>query len=132
LGLRKLGVILSYKDLPVVYGGPYNNEIDALTNEINLAKGMDQKPNFDNAIKGWDSISQGALNFIKVNGEPEIVDFEPQFIESVLFDTIPEQDYQPEKVVGDIDMPAPLEGFSPVETFEASDEPIFEDEETTE
>ena len=113
-------------DLPVVYGGPYAHETDAIRREINVAKEMDRKPNFDEVVKDWTEISQGAIEYLKVNGEPEIIDGPSQLFQNVLFEVEPEPVYVVEKVVGDIEMPPPLAGFSPVITFK--EEPPVVDE----
>lgn len=115
-------------DLPVVYGGPFSDETDAITREINIAKQMKRKPNFDAVVKDWETISQGALDFIKVEGQPDETQPVGVVYQNVLFETDPEPVYEVPKVMGDIEMPPPLAGFIPVETFVAPEEDIFEEE----
>jgi hypothetical protein len=123
---------MALKDLDVVYGGPYGHETDAITREINLAKETDRKPDFDAVTKDWESISQGALEFLKAEGNPDETPAVSDYVfQNVLFEEEAELPYTPEKVEGDIIMPAPLEGFIPVETYVESELPVVTEEDET-
>ena len=71
---------MAVKKPSVVYGGPYSQESDAITLES-----AQEKPDYDNLISGWKTISQGAVDYIASLKKPAKEKDGP-FINNVVID----------------------------------------------
>lgn len=71
---------MALKKPTTVYGGPYSQESDAITLESSK-----KKPNYDQLISGWKTVSQGALDYI-ASLESPVEREEGPFVDNVKID----------------------------------------------
>jgi hypothetical protein len=112
---------MAISDLPVVYGGPFADETDALQQEINVAKVEERRPNFSKITANWESISAGTKKWLKEREDFIVVEPEP-IVENVVIDYDKQDNFVP--AVEDTDT-SPNAGLTSAGAYAADDSDIF-------